>query len=126
MGLFGRLVELLGAGRPVPVSEWFSVQSDGAAVRISARPPGGAPWEVEFRWDEIERVCFKAEGLGASDGIYVFTRGRPESYSVPVEARGGVDFWGELIGRGLFSAELAIEAAQAGEGVWCWPEEADE
>jgi hypothetical protein len=61
---------------------------------------------------------------GASDGIYVFTRERPESYVIPVEASGGAHFFDELITRRLFGAELAIEAASTTEGLFCWPPDA--
>jgi hypothetical protein len=66
-------------------------------------------------------VCFKAEGLEASDGIYVFTTLRPESFAIPVEASGGTALWREIVKRGLFSAELAVTAASATEGSFCWP-----
>jgi hypothetical protein len=66
-------------------------------------------------------VCFKAEGLGVSDGIYVLTSARPESYAIPIEARGGAELWDEILRRKLFDAELAIETASATSGVFCWP-----
>jgi hypothetical protein len=57
-----------------------------------------------------------------SDGIYVFTTLRPESFVIPAEASGGAALWNEIVRRGLFDAELAIEAASASEGLFCWPE----
>jgi len=107
-----------------PLSEWFSVAFDAETVSLSARPPGRKPWTQGFRWTDIERVCFKAEGLEASDGVYIFTRLRPESFVIPTEARGGSEFWAEVIRRGHFDPELAISAASSVSGTFCWPPEA--
>ncbi len=56
------------------------------------------------------------------DSLYVFVRQRPESYAIPMEAEGGLELFDELIRRKLFDAELAIRAAMATEGLFCWPE----
>ena len=56
------------------------------------------------------------------DEVYFFTSLRPESYLVPMEASGAASLWGQVIERGLFDAELAILAASAIEGVFCWPD----
>ena len=106
-----------------PLDEWFFVTFDGERVSIRAEPPGKEAWSSEFTWRSVERVCFKAEGLDVSDGIYVFTSARPESYAIPIEAKGGAEFWDEILRRKLFDAELAIEAASATSGVFCWPPE---
>lgn len=87
--------------------------------------PGRDPWEEEFRWGSIQRVGFKAEGVGVSDGIYLFTTLRAESYVIPTEAEGGSDLWAEIIRRGLFDAELAAQAMSASGGVFFWPPDAD-
>ena len=100
---------------------WFRVTFDEEYVRLDVAPPARDPWTAQFAWTSVVRVCFKAEGLEASDGVYVFTSSRPESYAIPVEAAGGADFWSEIIRRRLFDAELAIEAATASEGLFCWP-----
>ena len=57
----------------------------------------------------------------ASDGIYVFTSDRPESYAIPTEAVGGSELWEEILRRGLFDPTLAIKAARSEEGLYCWP-----
>ncbi len=106
-----------------PLDQWYEVKVDDEGVYISAEPHGRKPWSQQFRWDEVERVCFKAEGVDLSDGIYVFTSRRPESFVIPTEAKGGLEFWSEIIDRELFDAELAIEAASASSGIFCWPEE---
>lgn len=104
------------------LEEWFHVRWDAVAVHLDVSPPDREPWSASFEWSSIRRVCFKAEGLLASDGIYVFTSQRPESYVIPTEADGGGELWDEILRRGLFDARLAIEVAAATEGLYCWPE----
>lgn len=105
----------------IPVADWFFVEFDSSVVRLDVRPPGGAAWKAGFSWSDIQRVCFKAEDHLASDGIYVFTRVRPESFAIPIEARGGQELWNEMIRRRLFDPELAIKAASAVGTLSCWP-----
>jgi len=95
----------------MPLHEWFFVTFDDRVVRMRVEPPDREPWDAEFTWASVVRVCFVAEDLYASDEIYVFTTQRPESYSIPTEAHGGADLWSEILRRKLFDAELAIEAA---------------
>jgi hypothetical protein len=84
------------------VPAWFSVTFDDERVMISAEPPGQARWEQSFRWSEVIRVCFRPEGVLASDGIYVFTS--------------------QVRDLGLFPHDLAITAATLPEGTSvCWP-----
>jgi hypothetical protein len=72
--------------------------------------------------EDTHDICFKSEGLFASDGVYVFTSQRPESFVVPTEATGGAAFWGKVVERGLIPPELAIKAATLPEGAMeCWP-----
>lgn len=101
--------------------EWFQVSFDDEHVYLSARPPGHPAWSQEFRWDDITRVCFKQEDMWTSDAIYVFTSTRPESYAVPTEAKGGSDFWEEILRRKFFDPKLAIRAAHSQDGLYCWP-----
>jgi hypothetical protein len=122
MGFFRFIRDLMTGKMRRPVSEWFTVEFDSQVVRMEAEPPGRAAWSEQFRWSDIERVCFKSEDFATSDGVYVFTRLRPESYVIPIEAQGGQDFWAEVIERGLFDAELAIQAAGSAGGTFCWPE----
>jgi hypothetical protein len=121
MSIFKRVLAFFGRQRLRPLSEWFVVTFDENVVRIHAEPPGKAPWTQEFAWASIIRVCFKAEDLNLSDGIYVFTSQRPESYVIPTEATGGSEFWSEILRRKLFDAELAIQAACSTGGLFCWP-----
>jgi len=105
-----------------PLSSWFLVRWDDTAVHVDVRPPGGDAWRASIQWEAITRVCFKAESYILSDGIYVFTRERAESYAIPMDAGGGHEFWDELLRRGLFDPELATRAMTAVDGVFCWPE----
>lgn len=112
------LIKNIFTGRPSQdVSEWFSVQWDDAGVTLDVQPPGREPWTAQFGWNQIERVCLKAEDHTCSDGLYIFTSLRPESWVVPTETKGGLDFLDELIKREVFDAELAIQAASATEGL---------
>ncbi|MFN8986356.1 MAG: hypothetical protein ACK5VR_08615 [Burkholderiales bacterium] len=105
-----------------PMSEWLTVTFDDTQVTMSAQPPGKQPWEQSFLWADVIRVCFKSEGLLASDGVYIFTSRRPESFVIPIEANGGSEFWSKVVERGLFPPELAIKAAALPEGALsCWP-----
>jgi len=111
-------------GPPMPaLADWYSVTWDETAVHLDVAPPGRDRWKASFEWATVIRVCFKCEGILASDGIYVFTTGRFESYVIPTEASGGSALWGEILRRGLFDAELAIRAASTPEGLFCWPGE---
>lgn len=109
-----------------PVSEqgqisWFVVTTGGRSIGLSVCPPGREPWQAEIPWDSVIRVCFEAEGPLISDGLYIFTSVRAESWVVPTEAVGGPQLLSELIRRGLFDAGLAITASQAQHGLFCWP-----
>jgi hypothetical protein len=109
--------------RPKPLSKRFFVSFDETTIHMRAEPPGRPAWSQDFAWDSVVRVCFKAEDVFMSDGIYVFTSQRPGSYVIPTEAQGGVEFWSEILRRKLFDATLAIEAASSSGGLYCWPAE---
>lgn len=115
-----QLMRALPRGR-VAVSLWFVVRFDDEYVRIRAEPPGREPWTAEFRWADVVRVCYQTEDFTTSDGIYVFTSQRPESYAIPAEADGGHSLWNEIVDRGLFDPTLAIVAMGSAEGLFCWP-----
>ena len=106
--------------------DWFVVMTDDSSVRLSVSPPGRSAWQAVIPWDSVTRVCFEAADFLVSDDLYIFTSLRPESWLIPVEADGGQELLRELIRRGLFDASLAITAAQAHEGIFCWPPPLDE
>jgi membrane protease YdiL (CAAX protease family) len=103
------------------ISAWFKIAFDEEWIRLHVSPPDRPSWSQTFRWADIERVCFEAEAFLVSDGLYIFTRQHPESYHIPIDGSGGRAFWNEIIRRGLFDAEMALEVATAAEGVRCWP-----
>ena len=121
MSVLRRFQSFLSRFRPRPISEWLLVQYDERCIRIQAEPPGRSPWTQEIAWDSIVRIVFKAEGIGLSDGIYIFTSESPESYVIPTEANGGAELWEEILRRGLFDPGLAIEAASSTGGMFTWP-----
>ncbi|MGO9116738.1 MAG: hypothetical protein ACLQPD_03905 [Desulfomonilaceae bacterium] len=123
MGI-GTILKRIFRGKPSPsldVSQWFTVEWNDDIVELDVRPPGSNPWTAQFRWSDIECVCLMVEDYICSDGLYIFTSLRPESWVVPTEAKGGRDFLYELIRRELFDAELAARAATATGGLFCWP-----
>jgi hypothetical protein len=103
------------------LSEWFSVRFDADGITLQVNPPDADVWQAAIAWERIIRVCFEAGDWFESDSVYIFTDERPESYVVPVEADGGQALWFEILDRKLFDAEMAIEAASATGGLYCWP-----
>ena len=104
------------------LDEWYVVTYDGTGVNLDVSPPWRRPWKDSFSWSSVQRICFQGGGPHTSDRIYVFTSKRPESYPIPIEARGGQNVWAEIIRRGLFDADLALQAAGSGWGLLCWPQ----
>lgn len=107
--------------RPIHLNRWFHVTFDDERVYLRTEPTGRALWAQDFTWSSVQRICFKAEDLFASDGIYVFTTQRPESYVIPTEAEGGAELWAEIVRRGLFDPQLAIDAMSSPGGLFVWP-----
>lgn len=103
------------------VMEWYQVRFDKSTVFMSAAPPNRSSWDAQFEWKDITRVCLQVEDFIASDGLYIFTSKRPESFAIPIESDGGAKLLDELIRRKLFDAELAIKASTADKGLFCWP-----
>ena len=104
------------------LSEWFQITFDASAIKLDVHPPGSDAWSASIAWNSIVRVCFKAADLFESDEIYIFTKERPESYLIPMEAGGGFALWEEILSRKLFDAGVAIKAATATDEIFCWPE----
>ncbi|CAK0751898.1 conserved hypothetical protein [Gammaproteobacteria bacterium] len=103
------------------LQDWYHVRLDIAGILLDVSPPNQGAWQAKIPWEDIIRVCFSAEDVLSSDAWYIFTRSRPESYAVPVEADGGDALLDEFLMRKLFNAELAIRAASAVDEVLCWP-----
>jgi hypothetical protein len=103
------------------LSDWYQVRFDDRRVYREVAPPGGEAWADEFVFEDVVRVCFYTQELFASDELYVFTRGRDESYQIPTEAGGGRELLDELVRRGLFPAEMLIEAVTTENRLFCHP-----
>jgi hypothetical protein len=101
---------------------WYRVRFDQSGITREVKPPQKSAWQDEIAWPDILRVCFKTQDFYESDEIYIFTRERAESYLIPTEAQGGQALLQELICRGLFDAELAIQAMSTTNELFCWPE----
>jgi hypothetical protein len=105
------------------VETWFQVRFDEMGIHRAAQPPGADPWADTLAWADIIRVCLEVEDFVSTEGLYLFSRHRPESYAIPMQADGGPELLQALIERGLFDAQLAIDAALAETGLFCWPPE---
>jgi len=105
------------------LADWFEVAFDNSEIRLSVSPPNRSSWNAQIKWERIIRICFKAGDLYTPDEIYIFTDERPESFLIPIEASGGSSLWDELMRRGLFDAELAIQAAMSTNKLYCCPKE---
>jgi hypothetical protein len=103
--------------------DWFKSWFDQQRVYRQATPPNAEAWSDSLAWEDIVRVCLEMEGgPWGTDSLYIFTRHRPESYVFPLATDDGQAVLNELIRRGLFDAQLAIDAA-LGEGLYCWPKD---
>ncbi len=101
--------------------EWYRVRLSDTGIQLDVSPPGKPAWQALIPWADINRVCYKVEDGFVSNGWYIFTKDRPESYAVPVESEGGDALLDEFLKRKLFDAQLAIRAAMAFNEVFCWP-----
>jgi hypothetical protein len=106
---------------PEPLEAWFRVRCDEHGLTFGASPPGGVSWSEEIAWGDIVRVCYLTGGMFESDELYLFTTGRAESYVIPTEANGGKELVDALLGRGLFSPDLMLEAVATEGELFCWP-----
>jgi hypothetical protein len=115
----GRSVGLVRGQR---LDSWFHVTFDDTHIHLDVHPPGRPAWQDTFPWSAIVRVCFKDEGPYVSDGLYIFTTLRPESFVVPTEADGGDALFVALFGRGYFPDEVFRQAISSTDGgFYCWP-----
>lgn len=79
-------------------------------------------WNQEFQWADIPRVCFKDEGVFASDILLLEVNGQQRPICILTEARRGPEFVGQLVGRGLFPWDVAKKAlTSTNGGMICWP-----
>jgi hypothetical protein len=106
-----------------PLENWFHVTFDDKIICLDIHPGDQDNIQTQIRWADIRRICFKPGDFLSSDEVYIFTNQRPESYLIPLEAHGGIALWMEILNRGLFDYDLAVEASTATDGIICWPNE---
>ena len=104
--------------------KWFEVDYDAESITISRRKLFLLKAVTEISWSRIIRICFLGGDHIKFDELYIFTDERPQSYIIPMDAYGALQLWSEIIKRGLFDAEIAIQAASASsDELLCWPQE---
>lgn len=103
------------------LESWFIVSWDDEYIYRYVSPPGQNSWKDQFRWSDIERICFETKDYLYSDDIYFFTSDRPESYVIPIEAKGGSELWSLILEKKLFDSEYALKALTSENGFFCWP-----
>jgi hypothetical protein len=105
-----------------PASSLLAVDWDETTVRIRVLDKLEPFWNQEFRWPDITRVCFKDEGVFASDIVFLEVAGHDNPVCILTEARQGPDFMAELFGRGLFPWDVLKKAVSSTNGgMICWP-----
>lgn len=80
----------------------LSIEFDDNRVRVVVLEQLEAAWNQEFRWSDIDRVCFKDGGLYSSDVILIELKGRQTPTVILTEARGGADFLERFPTEGIF------------------------
>jgi hypothetical protein len=122
MTILTRLHAWWAARRPKPLREQLAVRFDDDAVAVRVLADFESGWNQDFRWEDIERVCFTDGGLYGSDMIHVAVRGRADRAVIPTEAAGGSAFFGALSERGLFPEVVWRRAiGDTSGGTHCWP-----
>lgn len=124
MPLLERLSQWWSARRPKPYEQLLAVEFDEAEVRVRVLDRLEPEWNQSFQWSDVVRVCFKDEGLYASDVIFVELKACEKRVVVLSEAKGGPEFFGALTDRGLLPQEVWRKAmGETGGAKHCWPPE---
>ena len=106
----------------LPLDQMLCVEFDEDGVRICVLARLEQSWNQAFGWNEVTRVCFKANGVFGSDSIFVQLRHRDIPVVVPIDASGGSAFCGTLCERGFFPGEIWRKAVgDISGGSHCWP-----
>jgi hypothetical protein len=107
---------------PKNVSKCLRVDWDDTSVRVRVMEKLAPDWNQEFQWADVVRVCFKDQGVFASDILFLEIRGQEKPAAILTEALRGTEFMAELVRRDLFPSEVFRKAiASAGGGLFCWP-----
>jgi hypothetical protein len=108
--------------RPKNISKSLSVDWDDTIVTVRVLDNLDTDWNQEFKWSDITRVCFKDEGIPASDILFLEIRGQDQPATVLTEARRGTEFFAELVKRGFFPDGVLQKAITSSTGgLYCWP-----
>jgi hypothetical protein len=121
-GLRAGLRRWWAARRPRALNECLRVEFDEHEIRVRVLARLEPGWNATVAWQDIQRVCFKDEGLSGSDLLFLTARGHPRVVPVLMEAAGGAEFFGEICNRGLFPEALWHQAmGETGGRTHCWP-----
>lgn len=102
-----------------PLDSWYFIRCDDEKMVLDVRTAD--PWLVEIRWDEIERVCLIPGDFLMTDEVYVFVRGRANSYVVPLDAHGGAELMGAMPASVCpYELRIAFATGDPGQQFW-WP-----
>jgi len=108
--------------KPRPLNEMLAVEFDETTVSVKVLAKLEPGWNQSFQWADVERVCFKDEGITSSDVLFIQVKGRTQPIPVLVEAQGGSQFFGALTERRLFPEQVWRKAmGETGGGLHCWP-----
>ncbi len=110
---------------------WYKINFDDEYIYLDVNPPPyrdwkkgfkkvyQEPWKSQIKWSDIGEVSFVAEDFDESDMIVLAYKDTDKDGEViPTEAQGGSELWIEIINRGLFDDELAMEAMFSTSGVF--------
>ena len=122
MAVLTRLRAWIASRKSKPLSELLSVEFDDVEIRVIVLDRFEPKWNQSFRWSDILRVCFRDEGMFASDILFIELRGRTDPAFVLTEAKGGSAFFGALCDRGFLPEDVWRKAiSETGGGMHCWP-----
>jgi hypothetical protein len=103
------------------VSSWYHVRSDSSNGYIELMPPGGEAGSIEFKWDDVVRVCWLGRLPPFCDELHFFIAGQPKSLVIPTAADDADALVSEIISRQLTPGEQLFEAMTKADGVFYWP-----
>ena len=106
----------------LPLDQMLSVEFDNDGVRVQVLSRLEHTWNQAFGWNEVTRVCYKANGCFGSDSILVQLQHCASPVVIPIDASGGSAFCGTLCERGFFPGEIWRKAVGDMSGAThCWP-----
>ncbi len=101
--------------------DWYSISFDEQKISLDVRPPNLSPWKATIEWEKISRVCYKTGEFLEPDDIYIFVKDREQSYRIPSNAHNTEKLWSEILRRGLFDAEVAVQLMTTSDELRCYP-----